>query len=287
MKPQFEKIHLTGTSFLIKQESFPFFNIPWHYHPEFELTLIRNGAGKMHVGSSIEIVELDELVLIGPNLPHSWYNSDKHYQKSKPKSSQIVIQFSYEFLGKDFFEKPQFANILQLLKRAQFGISFYGKTRKMVKRKMASMLRMNSFNQTLALLALLNDLSESKECKVLSGFGFTEKLNDADAGKINKIYKYIIEHFKEPISLNQVAKLANMTPQAFCKYFKLRTKKTFSVFLNEVKVSYACRLLLENNLTVIQICYEAGYNNLSHFNRQFKRIAKMTPTRYISQFKSN
>jgi len=284
MKPQFEKIPLTDssdTSFLIKEETFPYFDIPWHFHPEFELALIRTGQGKRHVGSNIEDLESDELIFIGPNLPHNWYGNKTNNAKSKCKSHQIVIQFSYEFLGKDFFEKPQFANILKLLKRAQSGISFYGETRKLAKKEMISMLRMSSFNKTIVLLTLLKRLSESQEYKYLSSIGFTEKLNDADANKINKIYKYIIEHFKEPISLNQVANLANMTPQAFCKYFKMRTKKTFSFFLNEVKVSYACRLLAEGNLNVLQICYESGYNNLSNFNRQFKRITKMTPTEYI------
>lgn len=284
MKPQFEKVPLAGTSFLIKEETFPYFDIPWHFHPEFELALVRNGEGKRHVGSSVEDLESDELVFIGPNLPHNWYSNKSRSVKSKEKLSQIVIQFSYEFLGKEFFEKPPFGNILQLLKRAHLGISFYGETRKAAKKEMISMLQMNSFNQTISLLVLLKMLSESQEYKYLSGLGFTEELNDADAGRINKIYKYIIEHFKEPISLNQVAELANMTPQAFCKYFKMRTKKNFSFFLNEVRVNYACRLLAEDNLKVLQICYEAGYNNLSNFNRQFKRIIKISPTQYVSQF---
>ena len=285
MKPQFEKVPLTDVPFLIKEENFSDLVVPWHSHPEFELALIRTQQGKKHVGSSIEALESDELVFIGSNLPHNWYGSKNYTTKTKQQSSQIIIQFPYEFLGKDFFEKSPFAHIFQLLKRTQLGLSFYGETRKKAKKAMASMLTMNSFDQIITLLTLLEMLSQSKEYKYLSGIGFTETLNDADATRINNIYRYIVEHFKEPISLNQVAKIANMTPQAFCKYFKMRTKKTFSSFLNEVKISYACRLLIENNLNVLQVCYEAGYNNLSNFNRQFKHVTKMTPTQYISQSK--
>ena len=275
MKPTFEKVPLSGSPFLMKEESFTHFDVPWHIHPEFELTLILSGQGKRHIGNSIEDLDIEELIFIGPNLPHSWYGSKSNEVNSKKKVSQIVIQFSIDFLGKDFF-----ANILQLLKRAQLGICFYGETQKFAKKKMNSMLQMNGFDQTMKLLNLLNRLSVSQEYKYLSCIGFTETLNEADTDRMNKIYQFIMEHFREHITLNQLAAFANMTPQHFCKYFKTRTKKTFSFFLNEVKISYACRLLTEKNLNVLQICYESGFNNLSNFNRKFKQINKMTPMEY-------
>ncbi len=280
MKPTFEKVPLSGSPFLMKEESFTHFDVSWHIHPEFELTLILSGQGKRHIGNSIEDLDFEELIFIGPNLPHSWYGSKNNEVNSKKKVSQIVIQFSIDFLGKDFFEKPAFVNILQLLKRAQLGICFYGETRKFAKKKMNSMLQMNGFDQTMKLLNLLNRLSGSQEYRYLSCIGFTETLNEADTDRMNKIYQFIMEHFREHITLNQLATFANMTPQSFCKYFKTRTKKTFSFFLNEVKISYACRLLTEKNLNILQICYESGFNNLSNFNRKFKQINKMTPMEY-------
>lgn len=280
MQPKFEKVPLVNSSFLIKEEVFTYFDVPWHLHPEFELTFIRSDQGKRHIGNSIEDLDYEELIFIGPNLPHNWYGSKTNETHSKKKVNQIVIQFSIDFLGIDFFEKPAFVNILQLLKRAQLGICFYGETRKFAGKKMYSMLSMNSFDQTLELLTLLNRLSNSQEYKYISSIGFTEILNEIDTNRMNKIYQFIMEHFKEQITLKQIATFANMTPQSFCKYFKIRTKKTFSFFLNEVKISYACRLLIEKNLNVLQICYESGFNNLSNFNRQFKRINKMTPMEY-------
>lgn len=280
MKPTFEKVSIVNSSFLIKEEAYTYFDVPWHIHPEFELTFILSGNGKRHIGNSIEDLDHEELIFIGPNLPHNWYGSKTNEVDSKKKVSQIVIQFHIDFLGKDFFKNPAFVNIFQLLKRASLGICFYGETRKFARRKMRSMLQMNGFNQTIELLNLLNRLSVSMEYINISCIGFTEILNEADTARMNKIYKFIMLNFKEQLTLKEIASFANMTPQSFCKYFKIRTKKTFSYFLNEVKISYACRLLIEKKLNVLQICYEVGFNNLSNFNRQFKRIAKMTPMDY-------
>ena len=284
MKAQFEKVPLTGTTFSIKLESLFHRDIPWHFHPEFELTFIGRASGKKYIGNGIRDLELDDLVLLGPNLPHRWHCDINHSEHFEKDAYQIVIQFSYEFLGKDFFEQPPFSGILQLLKRANNGVCFHGKARGLAKKIMPLMLQMNGFDQTIQLLKLLNSLSSSKEYEILSSIGFTENLNESDGNRMNRVYEFIISNFKEPITLNQVARLSNMTPQAFCKYFKTRTKKNFSYFLNEVRISYACRLLIEKNLDILQICYESGFNNLSNFNRQFKRITKMNPTQYKVHF---
>ena len=280
MKPKFEKVPFSGSSFLIKKESFTYFNVPWHIHPEFELAFIQSGQGRKLIGNSTEDLEFEEMIFIGPNLPHSWYRGKTNFADSKKRVNQIIIQFSVNFLGNDFFNNSAFININQLLKRAQLGLSFYGETRKFAKQQMHSLLQMDGFHQTIGLLTLLNSLSDSKEYKYLSSIGYNETLNQADTDRMNKIYKFIIEHFKEQITLDQLSDYANMAPQSFCKYFKIKTKKTFSLFLNEVRISYACRLLLEKNLSVLQICFESGFNNLSNFNRQFKRINRMTPVEY-------
>lgn len=280
VKPKFEKVPFVSSSFLIKEEIFTSFDVPWHIHPEFELIYIQSGQGKKHIGNIIDDLEKEELMLIGPNLPHYWYGNRSTESNTKEEISQIVIQFSIDFLGKDFFELPPFVKILQLLKRAYLGLCFQGETRTLAGQKMQSILQMNGFEQTIELLNLLNRLSVSQEFKSISCIGFGEIMNEVDSSRMNKIYQYIMDHFMEQVSLNQIATFSNMTPQAFCKYFKIRTKKTFSCFLNEVRISYACRLLMENNLSVLQICYESGFNNLSNFNRQFKRINKMTPIEY-------
>lgn len=285
MKAQFEKVPLTSTTFLIKRESLYHVVVPWHFHPEFELTFLSNVTGTKYIGNIIKDLEPDNLVLLGPNLPHRWHCEKSYGHKpSKSEPHQVVIQFSYDFLGSNFFEQPPFLNIQQLLNRANNGICFYGKDITRSKKIMSSMLDMNSFDQTIQLLNLLNSLSLSKEYEILSSIGFTETLNEFDGNRMNQIYQFIISSFKESITLADVARIANMTPPAFCKYFKIKTKKNFSYFLNEVRISYACKLLIEKNLDILQICFESGFNNLSNFNRQFKRITKMNPTQYKSQF---
>lgn len=285
MKAQFEKVPLTSTTFLIKRESLYRTEVPWHFHPEFELVFLSSAVGKKYIGNVIQDLEPENLILLGPNLPHRWYCERDFSQKiSKREPHQIVIQFSYDFLGSNFFEQPPFLNIQQLLNRANNGICFYGKDIMLSKKIMNAMLHMNSFDQTIQLLNLLNRLSLSKEYEILSSIGFTETLNEFDGNRMNQIYQFIISNFKEAIALEDAAKIANMTAPAFCKYFRIKTKKNFSYFLNEVRISYACRLLIEKNLDILQICYESGFNNLSNFNRQFKRITKMNPTQYKSQF---
>jgi AraC-like DNA-binding protein len=284
MKAQFEKVPFTDTTFLIKKEYLSYCEIPWHFHPEFELTLISKASGKKYIGNRIKDLDQDDLILLGPYLPHRWHYDKNKNENSKRESHQIVIQFSYDFLGEGFFEKSPFSSILQLLKRANNGISFHGEAKVLAKRTMNLMLQKKGFEQTLQLLTLLNTLSNSQHYEILSSIGFTENLNESDGNRMNQVYRFIISNFKDPITLSDVAKLSNMTPQAFCKYFKTRTKKNFSNFLNEVRISYACKILIEKNLDVLETCYASGFNNLSNFNRQFKRITKMNPTQYKSQF---
>ena len=218
MKAQFEKVPLTDTTFLIKREYLSYCEIPWHFHPEFELTLISKASGKKYIGNRVKDLDQDDLMLLGPYLPHRWHYDKNNNENSKRESHQIVIQFSYDFLGEGFFEKPPFSNILQLLKRANNGISFHGEAKALAKKTMNLMLKKNGFEQILELLTLLNTLSSSQHYEILSSIGFTENLNESDGNRMNQVYRFIISNFKGPITLSDVAKLSNMTPQAFCKY---------------------------------------------------------------------
>ena len=141
------------------------------------------------------------------------------------------------------------------------------------------MLHMKEFDRSMALLELLQRLS-AKEHTVLSSYGFNNVLNEEKVKRMNKVFKYITINYKENISLEDIGGIANMTPQAFCKYFKERTHKTFIEFVNEVRIGHACKLLFEDNYNILQICYESGFNNLSNFNRQCKKGINMAPGEY-------
>lgn len=282
MKPLFEKVLLSKASFLIKEEHFNRFDIQWHLHPEFELVFIIQGEGKLNAGDHISDIAGQELLLLGPNLPHSWFGSIA--TGSPAKSKQIVIQFPYDFLGKDFLNQHAFSRISELLRRSSRGISFSDPEKAMVTGKIRKMLMMPDFERTMELLNVLNILAQSKNYRILSSIGYSSQLNEHESSRLNNIYKFILENFRNDIDLGKVALFASMTPQAFSKYFKERTRKNFITFLNEVKIGYACRLITEKKLNISQICYECGYTNLSNFNRQFRRIMNMTPTLFAAQF---
>ena len=146
-------------------------------------------------------------------------------------------------------------------------------------REMEAMLHMKEFDRSIALLMLLQKLAAA-EYSVLSSYGFSNVLNEEKVKRMNKVFKYITINYKENITLESIAEIAHMTPQAFCKYFKERTHKTFIEFVNEVRIGHACKLLFEDNYNILQICYESGFNNLSNFNRQFKKITGTSPIEY-------
>ncbi len=282
MKPLFEKVLLSKTSFLIKEEHFNRFDIQWHLHPEFELVAIIQGDGKLNIGDHISEISGQELLLLGPNLLHSWYGSAA--ARSAVKSKQIVIQFPYDFLGKDFLNQHAFSRISELLHRSSRGMSFSDPDKSRVTRKIRRMLQLPDFERTMELLNILNILAQSKNYRILSSIGYSSQLNEHESDRLNNIYKFILDNFRNDIDLGKVAHFASMTPQAFSKYFKERTRKNFITFLNEVKIGYACRLITEKKMNISQICYECGYTNLSNFNRQFRRVMDMTPTQYAVQF---
>jgi AraC-like DNA-binding protein len=282
MKPSFEKVLLSKNSFLVKEEHFNRFDIPWHLHPEFELAFIFQGTGKLNVGDHIAQIGERELLLLGPNLPHSWFGNLNAGVGSKSK--QIVIQFPNDFLGKDFFHQHALARISELLHRSARGLSFHEPDKSRVARRIRKMLHMPDFERMIELLNVLNILAQSKNYQILSSIGYSSQLNEHESARLNNIYKFILDNFRNYIDLQTVARYASMTPQAFSKYFKERTRKNFITFLNEVKIGYACRLITEKKMNISQICYECGYTNLSNFNRQFRRIMELTPSQYAIQF---
>ena len=280
--PLFEKVLLSESSFLVKEEHFTRFDIPWHVHPEFELTLISQGRGTINLGDYISDIQGPMLLLIGPNLPHSWYGQES--EKSDLIAQQIVIQFPPDFLGEHFFENPAFRGIGDLLKKSYRGLFFPLSDHHKVPGRIKGILQMNDFERTLELLNILHTLARQKQYIELSSIGYSTQLNKTESVRLNAIYAFILEHFRSDLDLNRVAQYAHMTPQAFSRYFKERTKRTFVSFLNEVRIGYACRLLTESDMGISRICYESGYSNLSNFNSQFKRIKAMTPSEYTRGF---
>lgn len=286
MKAFLEQVPVCAdSSFLVREFNVPYFEAPLHFHPVFELTLITEGKGKRFIGDHIDDFDIGDLVLIGPDLPHFYRCADKYYLNNPDlRSRAIIIQFNEDFLGSGFFFIPEMKQITLLLKHAKRGIAFYGETNRTIIQKMLEIREAEGFEKLTHLLSILHILSSSDEFELLSRqsmIGYNPKDNE----RMNKIYEYVITNFTKTINLKEVAERSNMSEAAFCRYFKKKTRKTFTTFLNEIRIAHACKLLLEDELNVAQICFKSGFENVSNFNRQFKSITNLNPLHYKEQFK--
>lgn len=265
---------------LAKEECHNFFE-EFHYHPEFELTLILSGSGTRYVGDSISPFSCGDLVLLGPDLPHVWKSDSRFYLNGKPTlSSSIAIHFNKDFLGQGFFGLPEMHLVNELLEKSSRGIDVGESAKADVARRLNIMLSENPTERLISLLDILHRLSRCKDHKLLSTPSFLNAYVSEENSRIKKVHRFVISHFREPIKLKDAADAAHMTPTAFCRYFRQHTRKTFTAYLNEVRVGYACRLLQESNLKIAEICYGSGFCNLSNFNKQFKALMGLTPLEY-------
>jgi AraC-like DNA-binding protein len=277
-KPLLQKLPLTfGSSFLIDRFESPYFDTPWHYHEEIEIVLCDGCFGKKFVGNHVSDYAEGDLAILGSNLPH-WYRADDAcYQHQKPAS--IVIHFLNDCFGKDFFEAEEMTEIKYFLKTANLGIEFYGQTRTKIQEKIQCLLQADKVARMLGLIEILHLMSVTKEYRFLSENAIVG-VSKKDSERMNEVFNYVLKNFKNDINLSEIANNTRFSEAAFCRYFKLRTQKTFVEFVNEIRIEYACKLLAENDLNILEICYESGFKNLSNFNRQFRRYTKNNPKTY-------
>lgn len=281
MKASFEKVNLVqDQSFLAKLDISPYLECPWHYHPEFELVYVIKGFGKRFVGDSIDNFDIGDLALLGPNLPHVWLNDAVHYRNDhKIVSEVIVIQFLQDVFGKQFFDMPEMAAIRKLLESSVRGVSVQLSTRKKVGKIMHELLNAQGPTRITKLIEIL-ELIATSDLELLSSSAFKSIVFDENSERISKVLSYISENFKENITISKMAELSNMNYAAFCRYFKEKTKKTFTLYINEIRLGYAKKLLIENGDNVSQVGYKCGYSSPSYFITQFKKQNGKTPLEY-------
>jgi AraC-like DNA-binding protein len=277
MKLYKESIAYASKILVVKEERFPYNEFPFHYHPEFELILIMNGSGQRFIGNTVGEFNSGDLYLLGPNLPHTFHN--KHLPGDR-SIHQIVIQFYGDFLGKNFFDQSPFKRIKACMDQSTRGYQFTGKTLQQVTQRIMPLPRLDEAAVVIQLLAILDILSRSTEFSFISTPGQGEILSTADSERMNAIYSYVFDNFQEDITLRDVASVACLSPEAFCRYFKKYTRKTFSEFLVEFRIGFSCKLLLENKLSVSEVSRHCGFNSISYFNRKFKSITGKTPVEY-------
>lgn len=287
MKPQLLKISTPSDySFNIFDQEADYFPTPWHYHPEVEIVFMQKSVGEKYIGSSITDFEPSDLAMIGSYLPHYYKNSPDYYKENSGlRAKSLVIHFNEDFLGSSFLEAPENHQIKQLLDNCKRGLQFGKRFAEDLEDDLIGLSEKEGMERLIGLLSILNKMSKTKDFKFLTSDPIYLN-NHVDSDRIKKVFEYVMQNFQQDIKLNEIAGLASMSESAFSRYFKKRTRKTFSTFLTEIRIEHACKLLQKDKHSVSEVSYESGFNNLSNFNRQFKSVKSTTPLNYRSRFLS-
>jgi AraC-like DNA-binding protein len=278
MKPSFEQI-TTGieNSFSVVELNLNRFDGPYHFHPEIELTWIRNSSGKRFVGINISDYEPGDLVLLGANIPHCWQSMN---ESSTDNAQAVVIQFRSNFAGDAFLMLPELKKIQELILKSEAGIIIQGETKPKIISKINQCLTADKLHRILILIEILDLISNSEETKLIDQpLTWHNKLS-ADKERFQNVFSYLIQNYQHDISLKTVAGIANMSPNAFCRYFKNVTRKTLLESVKELRINQACQLLRNTAKPINEICFESGFGNISYFNKTFKEVTGYTPLHY-------
>ncbi len=281
MKTEFEIIQPdAGSSFrlLHHQVSAETFKWHYHYHPEYEIVCVFEGSGRRHVGNHLSYYEDGDLVLIGSNLPHGGFGYG-----SVGTHEEVVIQFTDDFLGDKFLEKPEMEAIKKLFERAKQGISFQGEIKKILSEKFRNLLHLSHFERLIELLNILQNLAKSDEYVFLNQANIRYNFSQKDQERLGKVYRFVEENYFQEIDIQRVAEICNLTVPAFCNYFKKNLNQTFTDFTNEYRINQACKMLLEGH-EIVDICFGCGFNNVSYFGRVFKQMKGTNPSQFRRKF---
>ena len=286
MRPQLLKVSKGPRhSFSVRQDLVPHVNNRWHYHPEVELIHFKKGEGTQFIGDSIKRFKSGDIVLIGAHLPHYWRFDDVYFEEnSKMQADVRVAHFLENFWGNQFLHLPENVNIKTVLEKAKRGLQISGKAKQRIAELLVKLLNSDGSERLIHLIDALDTIATSKQLTTLSSMGFKHDFVESENDRINAIYEYSVKNFKRKIQLEEIASVANISPNSFCRYFKSRTRKTFSQFLIELRVGHACKLLIENNVSIKQLCYESGFNNFTSFHKYFKHITGKSPLNYQKEF---
>ncbi|WP_316827331.1 AraC family transcriptional regulator [Pedobacter miscanthi] len=285
MKPVFTKIldgKINGV-YGLKVVDAPYFSTEFHFHEECQLTYTIESEGRRMIGDSIEDFNCNELILVGSNLPHVWHNSNQYFSDADLKGhARSVSIFIHPDKILDLFKEPdnvqRIKNFFQLAKR---GMKFGDAVKIPLKELMLKVVsQTDEIGRLIGVLEILNLLCSTKDYQLLTSPGYTNSYQLKDNDRMDKILKYVFDNFNQEILLHVAAEMTNMNKQAFCRYFKNRTQKTFVTFVNEVRIGHACKLMAQSDQQISELAYSCGFNNLSSFNKFFKLAKGITPKEY-------
>jgi AraC-like DNA-binding protein len=281
IKASYEVLQLaSGQSFISKKFGSIAFDAPYHFHPELELTYITKGNGKRYVGNHMGDFIAGDLVMLGPNLPHCWKT-----ESLQTDAAAIVVQFKTDFLGDAFDKCPEFQAVNKLMQLSASGLSFADTVSVPLERTLSQLVdEENNFKKLQQLLTILNDLANTTAFELLDHQRAIGTQTLADQVRINPVFAYMVENFRNEVSLDEAAGIANMTTNAFCKYFKKITRKTFMETVIDYRLNYATQQLVQTDKPISQISFESGFGDISHFYKTFKSKMQLSPLSYRKKF---
>ncbi|MEH6307613.1 AraC family transcriptional regulator [Olivibacter sp. CPCC 100613] len=286
MKPQLLKLMKEpAQSFSVRRDMEPL-NTRWHYHAELELIYFCKGEGTNFIGDSIKRFKSGDMVLVGSKLPHYVKFDDTFGNKITTGSIDVhVAHFEKEIWGGGFLDLPENKMLKLVMERAKRGVSVLGKHKDYVAKLLEEMLSAEASERIIILMQILVQIAKYCKLEPLSSVGFNSTMQDEFCDhRIKKIHDYSYAHFKEKIRLTEIAEVAKISPHSFCRYFKTQTKKTYSQFLTEIRIGHACKLLIEDQLDIKQVCDNSGFNNFTSFFKCFRKVTGKSPLTYRKAF---
>lgn len=287
MKAQLLKVSMApAQSFSVRQDVEPFVNNKWHYHQELELIYFNEGKGMQFIGDNIQSFDSGDIVLIGAHLPHYWRFEDAYFEGGEKSGTADVkvAHFSEDLWGDFFLNLPENKALKDVMEKSRRGVKVTGKNKVLVAALLSRMLEAEGTERIILLMQALLEISKCGELETLASVGFQYDLEQVEKDRISDIYEYTYANFRNKICLEEIADVARISPNSFCRYFKSRTRKTYSQFLTEIKVGQACKLLIEAHLNLKQICYNSGFNNFASFHKCFKKVTGKSPLCYQREF---
>ena len=261
------------------------YHATWHFHPEYQLTLVNESRGHRMVGDNITRLRRGDLVLVGANLPHVWHQENRPGQRGKVHA--IIVRFLDTFLGAEFLAKPEMEPVRALLRKAARGLHITGRTRDSVADAMQRMSAATGLARIRELLAILDVLANSRDVKPVASAGFVPRFSADDQERMQRVFSYIDRHLTGEIDRTRAAAEAHLSPGAFSRFFRLRTGRTLPEYVNTLRIGRACEMLADGKWKVADIAMECGFANLANFNRHFRSITKLSPREYRRRFLDN
>ncbi len=252
-----------------------------HQHKEFQITLIKKSTGNVIAGNQFIAFHPGDIFVFGQGLPHALRNDPEYYREGNNLTAQALsIYFEKEIFGEPFWNLPETKTVKDYMEKANRGLFYPGTFHQNEIQIIEQISEEKQINRLLLTLELITRLSKSKHEEILATDGTYNNLNETDEKRLDAVFRFTLNEFYRPISLEEVAGVSNMTVNSFCRYFKTRTRKTYVDFLTEYRIGQACKLLQQEDYSVSEICYRVGFGNLSNFNRKFKKMNGCTPKQY-------